>query len=121
MQYGHAAITVKYATIAWGIDGNPDLALDDVPLPGRTNTTFPSPVGPVWPTGSVITCVFGDLSAQDALRLVSLNGTSGTLTVPWQSSWIRPVGTIAYANKTLTFTLTQPCTLAPFNRENPFL
>jgi hypothetical protein len=109
-----AALRISYLVGFLGANGDADMALNDIPLPARQSATLPAIVGDFYPNGSQIILVFADLAPEDAQRLDASNGTSGTISVNPGIAWIRPVGTIAYVNKTLTFTLTQPCRVNPW-------
>lgn len=114
MKDAAVAILLSYLVGPWGVDGQADIALNDVPLPQRSSATLPQITGNFWITGSQIILTFGDMAPEDASRLANVDGTSGTIAVNPGIAWIRPVGTISYSNKTLTFTLTQPCRVDPW-------
>ena len=118
------AIGIVYNILPWGVNGDTaDFALNDIPLPQRTSAILPTPSGVYWTSGSTATLVFGDLSAEDTRRLSLADGTTGTLTIPFQAIYLRPTGSISYnpSTKTLVFTLNTNTLLNPFTPFNPQL
>lgn len=121
--YASKGLTITYSVQPWGLEGNADLTLNDLPLPVVQSATYPSINGTQWLVGSVITLVFGTLNAQDVNRLTALSGQTVTFSVMPSAEWTRCTGTCTYnaTTKTLTITLTQNVFINPFQVTNPFI